>query len=173
MTGKRFESGTELFEVSKIRLFNSMAKRKAVVDPMTIEPTQTVDEPAAITKKPTEVTGTQLPAPPNGSPQYEKLMATHLVMAAPCQHVGDVQTKGGIQIKGMMTDASYDLYKELNPGDAPGSILSLLAVSVTNASLDCLTQAARLPAGAASASRPEFSARSEGSQSRRRPPLKR
>ena len=103
-----------------------------------------MDEPAAITKKPTEASGTQLPAPPNGSPQYEKLMATHLVMAAPCQHVGE--TEGRVQIKGMMADASYDLYKELNSGDPAGSILSLLTVSVTNASLDCLAQAARLPA---------------------------
>ena len=121
-----------------------MAKRKAVIDPVIVEPSETVEESAAITKPPTEV---QLPARPNGSPQYEKLVATHLVMAAPCQHVGDIQTKGGMQIKGMMTDASYDLYKELNrnSGDAPESILSLLAVSVTNATLDCLAQAARLP----------------------------
>ena len=75
-----------------------MAKRKAVIDPMTIEPTETVDEPAAITKKPFEVTGTQLPAPPNGAPQYEQLMATHLVMAAPCQHVGE--TNGESRLRG-------------------------------------------------------------------------
>ena len=72
-----------------------MTKRKAVIDPIVVEPTETADAPAVITENSAEVTGAQLPATPNAYPQYENLMATHLVMAAPCQHVGDVQTKGG------------------------------------------------------------------------------
>ena len=41
--------------------------------------------------------------------------------------------------------ATCDLYERLAPRDAHESILSLLAVSVTNASLDCLALAACVP----------------------------
>lgn len=48
------------------------------------------------------------------------------------------------RVKDRMMDGACDLYRELHPKDAVDSILAILAVSVTNASLDCLSQAARV-----------------------------
>jgi hypothetical protein len=42
----------------------------------------------------------------------------------------------------MLANAALDLYCDLAPSDATETLLSMLAVSVANASVDCLTQAA-------------------------------
>jgi hypothetical protein len=44
-----------------------------------------------------------------------------------------------------LVEGSFELYRKLAPRDAADKLLALLAVSVTNASLDCLQQAARVP----------------------------
>ena len=90
-------------------------------------------------KEPVAASSTE-PAVPNGGDQsYELMAAAHLIAAAPGRYLKNTQFNAAIG------GATYDLYQRLAPRDAHESILALLAVSVTNASLDCLAQAARVP----------------------------
>jgi hypothetical protein len=52
-------------------------------------------------------------------------------------------------LNGLMSEASFDQYKSLATREGRQSMMSLLAVGVANASLDCLAQAMRLPMGEA------------------------
>ena len=72
------------------------------------------------------------------SGQYERMVAAHLIAAAPGRYLENTKAVS-------LAGATYELYERLAPRDAQGSILSLLAVSVTNACLDCLALAARVP----------------------------
>jgi hypothetical protein len=76
---------------------------------------------------------------PSGEPRYEYLVAAHLISAAPGRFLENTR------LEATMGGATYDLYERLGPRDAQDSILSLLTVSVANASLDCLALAARVP----------------------------
>ena len=67
------------------------------------------------------------------------MVAAHLIAAAPGRYLENTKFEAS------MGRATYDLYERLAPRDAQDSILSLLTVSVTNASLDCLALAARVP----------------------------
>lgn len=80
------------------------------------------------------------PAVPTGDePTYELMAFAHLMAAAPGRYLENTQLKAEIG------SATCDLYQRLAPRDAEDSILSLLAVSATNASLDCFALAARVP----------------------------
>jgi len=57
-------------------------------------------------------------------------------MTAPGRHIGNDNAKN------ILANGALDLYYGLAPADATESLLSMLAISVANASLDCLTQAA-------------------------------
>jgi len=57
-------------------------------------------------------------------------------MSAPGKYLAEERRHG------VLAEAALDLYFDLAPSDATESILSMLAVSVASASLDCLTQAA-------------------------------
>jgi hypothetical protein len=71
--------------------------------------------------------------------KYEKLVAANLIVAAPGRFLADSK------LNGLMSEASYDQYKSLGTREGRQSMMSLLAVGVANASLDCLAQAMRLP----------------------------
>jgi hypothetical protein len=75
--------------------------------------------------------------------QYEKLVAANLLVAAPGRFLADSK------LNGLMSEASFDQYKSLATREGRQSMMSLLAVGVANASLDCLAQAMRLPMGEA------------------------
>ena len=80
------------------------------------------------------------PAVPTGDERTYELMAfAHLVAAAPGRYFENSPLKAEIG------EATCELYQRLAPRDAQDSILSLLAVSATNASLDCFALAARVP----------------------------
>jgi alkylhydroperoxidase family enzyme len=85
-------------------------------------------------------TGKDLSAPVKDNPKYEQLMAANLVLAAPGRFLEDPK------LSSLMTEASYDLYRQLDPSNPQKAMMALLAVSVTNASLDCIAQAMRTPA---------------------------
>jgi hypothetical protein len=70
---------------------------------------------------------------------YEFMAATHLIAAAPGRFLKNTE------FKDTLGGASYGLYERFAAKDAHDSVLSLLAVSITNASLDCLALAARIP----------------------------
>ena len=74
----------------------------------------------------------------DGVPQYEDLAMANLVVAAPGRFLQNDELNAD------MAMASFDLYQRLKPRDAQESILCMLTVGVTNASLDCLAQAALL-----------------------------
>ena len=81
----------------------------------------------------------QEPAVPTGDESAYELMAlAHLVTAAPGRYLENTPLKTEI------SEATCDLYQRLAPRDAQESILSLLAVSTTNASLDCIALTARV-----------------------------
>lgn len=63
----------------------------------------------------------------------------HCVLTAPYQYVKDDQ------VRGPSVDGSADLYMGLKPKNALESILGSLIISVSNATNDCLSQAARVP----------------------------
>jgi hypothetical protein len=90
-------------------------------------------------KAPAQAPGREPAVQPSGEPQYERMVAAHLIAAAPGRYLEN-QT-----LKATIGGATYELYQRLAPRDAQDSILSLLEVSVTNASLDCLALAARVP----------------------------
>ena len=73
------------------------------------------------------------------SRQAELLVATHCVMAAPYQYIQNEK------MRGQGAEGSVDLYIGLQPKDSLESILAGLIVSVSNATHDCLSQAARAP----------------------------
>ena len=64
------------------------------------------------------------------------MAAAGLMLSAAGQHVDN------LKIKSMMTAGSLDLYENIEKRDALDSMLAMLAVSLTSASLDCLSQAA-------------------------------
>jgi hypothetical protein len=76
---------------------------------------------------------------PSGQPKYEYMVAAHLIAAAPGRYLKNTR------LEDSLSGATYDLYERLAPRDAHDSILCLLAVTVTNASLDCHALAARVP----------------------------
>jgi hypothetical protein len=76
---------------------------------------------------------------PDGEPKYELMAAAHLIAAAPGRYLENTEFSAA------MGGATCDLYQRLAHGDARRSMLSLLAVSTTNTSLDCLAMAARVP----------------------------
>ena len=88
---------------------------------------------------PAQGPGTEPAVQPSREPQYEYLVAAHLIAAAPGRFLENTR------LEATMGRATCDLYERLAPRDAQNSILSLLTVSVTNASLDCLALAARVP----------------------------
>jgi hypothetical protein len=88
---------------------------------------------------PAQGPGTEPAVQPSDEPQYERLVAAHLIAAAPGRYL---ESPG---LKATMSGATCDLYERLGSRDAQDSIFSLLTVSVTNASLDCLALAARVP----------------------------
>jgi hypothetical protein len=88
---------------------------------------------------PAQAPGREPAVQPSGEPQYERMVAAHLISAAPGRYLEDTMFKAS------MGRATYDLYERLAPRDAQDSILALLTVSVANASLDCLALAARVP----------------------------
>ena len=90
-------------------------------------------------KAPAQGPGRKPVVQPSGEPQYERMVAAHLIVAAPGRYLENSKFEAS------MGRATYDLYERLAPRDAQESILSLLTVSVTNASLDCLALAARVP----------------------------
>ena len=90
-------------------------------------------------KVPAQAPGREPAVQPSGQPQYEYMVAAHLIAAAPGRYLEKTKFEAS------MGRATCDLYERLAPRDAQASILSLLAVSVTNASLDCLALAARVP----------------------------
>ena len=96
------------------------------------------------------------------SGQYERMVAAHLIAAAPGRYLENTKAVS-------LAGATYELYERLAPRDAQGSILSLLAVSVTNACLDCLALAARVPLEHETVREFKFSVRSEGCCGRCRP----
>jgi hypothetical protein len=73
--------------------------------------------------------------------KYEKLVATNLLVAAPGRFLADSK------LKAQMAEASFDQYKSLATREGHKSMMSMLAMGVGNASLDCLAQAMRLPMG--------------------------
>jgi hypothetical protein len=74
----------------------------------------------------------------NSEGTYESLVAAHLIAAAPGRYLENTR------LEGSLSGATCDLYQRLAPRDAQESLLSLLAVSVANASLDCFALAARV-----------------------------
>ena len=90
-------------------------------------------------KAPAQSPGREPVVQPSGEPQYEYMVAAHLIAAAPGRYLEDSKFEAS------MGRATCDLYERLAPRDAWESIMSLLTVSVTNASLDCLALAARVP----------------------------
>lgn len=80
------------------------------------------------------------PAVPAGDePTYELMAAAHLIAAAPGRYLKNTP------LKAEMAGATCDFYQRLDSQDARDSVLALLAVTVTNASLDCFALAARVP----------------------------
>ena len=80
------------------------------------------------------------PAVPTGDEtNYELLAFAHLIAAAPGRYLQNTSLRSEIG------EATCHLYQRLAPRDAQESILALLAVSSTNASLDCFALAARVP----------------------------
>jgi hypothetical protein len=90
-------------------------------------------------KTPAPASGREPAVKTSAEPTYELMAAAHLIAAAPGRYLKDTNFEAA------MGGATYDLYESLAPRDAQDSILSLLTVSVTNASLDCLALAARVP----------------------------
>ena len=85
---------------------------------------------------PAKTDGRSLSAPEPAD--YHFLAATHCVLTAPYQYVKDDE------VRGPSVDGSADLYMGLKPKNALESILGSLIVSVSNATNDCLSQAARV-----------------------------
>jgi hypothetical protein len=86
---------------------------------------------------PTERKNNETIAEPHDVP-YEILAVSHLIIAGPERFVPDNDLKSKIR------QGSIDLYRRLKPRNAQESIISLLAVGITNASLDCLALVSRL-----------------------------
>ena len=70
----------------------------------------------------------QLAVQDDGDRTFEFMAATHLIAAAPGRYLEHTK------FEGTLGGTSYGLYERLAPRDAHESILSLLAVGVTNAS---------------------------------------
>jgi hypothetical protein len=73
--------------------------------------------------------------PTHDNSRHDYIVRLHCVQAVPMRFVGS-------PIGESIADASYDLYRRLDPQDAQDEILASLIVSLTGASLDCITQAA-------------------------------
>jgi hypothetical protein len=85
--------------------------------------------------------GTNDQATPPGARRYHVLATAQCILSAPWQYLDDKR------VKSMISEASVDLYEGLQPKDALDAALGMLLVGVTNASLDCLSQAARVRPG--------------------------
>lgn len=81
--------------------------------------------PFAVSKKPVQPGDVAKP-----------MAAAGLMLSAAGQHVDN------LKIKSMMTAGALDLYENIEKRDALDSMIAMLAVSLTSASLDCLSQAA-------------------------------
>jgi hypothetical protein len=64
------------------------------------------------------------------------MAAAAMVMSAGGKHVDNAK------IEGMLNKGALDLYDNIQKGDAIDSMLAMLSVGITSASLDCLAQAA-------------------------------
>jgi hypothetical protein len=90
-----------------------------------------------VVKKPKVPFAVAVAKPPVQPGDVAKPMAVAaLLMSAAGQHVEHPK------IKKMMTEGPFDLYKNIQKRDALDSMLAMLAVSLTSASLDCFSQAA-------------------------------
>lgn len=87
---------------------------------------------------PAKIDGRSISSAPEPA-EYHRLAATHCVLTAPYQYVKDDQ------VRGPSVDGSLELYMGLQPKNALESILGGLIVNVSNATNDCLSQAARVP----------------------------
>jgi hypothetical protein len=72
---------------------------------------------------------------------YAKFVAANLLATSPHRFIEDAESKN------RLAQDSVELYAGLKPRNAQEAMISLLALSVANASLDCLTQASMLDMG--------------------------
>jgi hypothetical protein len=87
------------------------------------------------------------PVKSNGQPmsvpdprRYHVLGLTHCALTAPYEYMKNDQ------LSGRSRDGSLELYSSLHPENALQSVLASLIISVSNATNDCLSLAARVPA---------------------------
>ena len=71
-------------------------------------------------------------------PEHEPFAVAHLTLTAPAQYLEHGE------VRKLISNAAVDLYRGLAPQDSLDALAATLAVSVSNASLDCLAQAARV-----------------------------
>lgn len=81
----------------------------------------------------------QLPSPLCDEPQMHVMGGVQAQMLAPGKYLSDPH------LKELLSTGALDLYLRLEPTDATETLLSMLAVSVASASLDCLAQASGTP----------------------------
>jgi hypothetical protein len=109
-----------------------MVKRKKLAGETTNE--KPIAEPKNLTVKTTN----EKPITEPNRPPYETFAAANLMAVSPGRLIEDKE------LKSTLTQGACELYMRLKPRNAQESILSMLAVGVTNASLDCLAQASHL-----------------------------
>jgi hypothetical protein len=86
---------------------------------------------------PTETTEKPIAAPTD-VPQYDMLAAANLMATSPGRLLEDQK------LKMELAQDSVNRYVRLNPRNGQESIISMLTIGITNASLDCLAQASHL-----------------------------
>src|SRR6476660_3004286 len=86
-------------------------------------------------KVPAKTDGKELVAS-GRTPEHEPFAVAHLTLTAPAQYIEHGE------VRKLISNAAVDL--GLAPQDSLDALPATLAVSVSNASLDCLAQAARV-----------------------------
>ena len=76
---------------------------------------------------------------PRAARKYDGLAVTQCLRSAAWQYLDDPTAKK------IISEGAVDLYQGLEPKDGLQAAMSLLLVGVTNASLDCMSIAARVP----------------------------
>jgi hypothetical protein len=76
--------------------------------------------------------------PSSEMPAHEVSAVVQVSLTAPGRYLENRE------VNELMSDGAVELYRRLAPKDALDEIAAVLAVSVSNASLDCLAQAARV-----------------------------
>ena len=94
----------------------------------------------AVTEVKTELESTRdIPALLSDVPPMHMMAALQVTNSSPGRCLNNER------VKSLMAPGAMDLYDQFGPEDAAEVILFMLAVSVTSASLDCLTHAASTP----------------------------